>query len=328
MSVVYIVYARFSWLSFERQERYVLPTAEKMKSITEKLDVHIAKELSRIKREAEATTRWSPIVRVSIFVSSAIVVVLAVAAYLFLSVIRKTFVNLLIGWKGMALGSLSIMFDKFFQLVVQLTGAFHIPVSVVEVVLYPFRLICGLADLFNVDSFYSLLVVTCQGAKSPIKLFIDSFVLGVAILFIESKYNFLWAMSLQEMNKAFLVKYWIEGRKILSATFLVYSTAFVLSSTNPFITMLRFLLSFVNFGSFFASLLIPLILKNYGPAWAFGIPGTKWRVGLESLVGLLPVGGDVVGLHGGNGDCASVVDFVLCAEPAFARRLARIDCAD
>jgi Domain of unknown function (DUF4112) len=29
---------------------------------------------------------------------------------------------------------------------------------------------------------------------------------------------------------------------------------------------------------------------------AFGIPGTKWRVGLESLVGLLPVGGDVVGL--------------------------------
>ncbi|QSQ27857.1 MFS transporter [Pyxidicoccus parkwayensis] len=29
----------------------------------------------------------------------------------------------------------------------------------------------------------------------------------------------------------------------------------------------------INFGSFFASLFIPLVLKNFGPAWAFGIPG-------------------------------------------------------
>ncbi|MFY2764719.1 oligopeptide:H+ symporter [Arenimonas sp. MALMAid1274] len=29
----------------------------------------------------------------------------------------------------------------------------------------------------------------------------------------------------------------------------------------------------INFGSFFASLLMPLVLKNWGPAWAFGIPG-------------------------------------------------------
>src|SRR5688500_11077241 len=29
----------------------------------------------------------------------------------------------------------------------------------------------------------------------------------------------------------------------------------------------------INFGSFFASLLMPLFLKNYGPAVAFGIPG-------------------------------------------------------
>ncbi|WP_141734295.1 POT-type proton-dependent oligopeptide transporter [Oligoflexus tunisiensis] len=29
----------------------------------------------------------------------------------------------------------------------------------------------------------------------------------------------------------------------------------------------------INFGSFFASLLIPLILQHYGPSWAFGVPG-------------------------------------------------------
>ncbi|RZA18226.1 MAG: MFS transporter [Proteobacteria bacterium] len=34
----------------------------------------------------------------------------------------------------------------------------------------------------------------------------------------------------------------------------------------------------INFGSFFASLFIPLILKNYGPAWAFGIPGVLMAI--------------------------------------------------
>ncbi|RAP58114.1 oligopeptide:H+ symporter [Oleiagrimonas sp. MCCC 1A03011] len=29
----------------------------------------------------------------------------------------------------------------------------------------------------------------------------------------------------------------------------------------------------INFGSFFASLLMPIILREYGPTWAFGIPG-------------------------------------------------------
>jgi hypothetical protein len=39
-------------------------------------------------------------------------------------------------------------------------------------------------------------------------------------------------------------------------------------------------------------------LRSISDLWdrALGIPGTKWRVGLESVVGLLPVGGDVVGL--------------------------------
>jgi Domain of unknown function (DUF4112) len=39
-------------------------------------------------------------------------------------------------------------------------------------------------------------------------------------------------------------------------------------------------------------------LRTVSDLWdrAFSIPGTQWRVGLESLAGLLPIGGDVVGL--------------------------------
>lgn len=109
-----------------------------------------------------------------------------------------------------------------------------------------------LADLFNIDDFYNLLSVTCQGAKAPIKLFIDCFVLGVAILFIKSNYNFLWAMTFQEMNRLTVIKFWIRGKQLLSLKFTLAVVTFALSSTNPFITMLRFCLSYVNFGAFFA----------------------------------------------------------------------------
>jgi hypothetical protein len=39
-------------------------------------------------------------------------------------------------------------------------------------------------------------------------------------------------------------------------------------------------------------------LRQLSNLWdrAWGIPGTRWRVGLESIVGLLPVGGDALGL--------------------------------
>lgn len=38
----------------------------------------------------------------------------------------------------------------------------------------------------------------------------------------------------------------------------------------------------INFGSFFASLLMPLVLKHYGAAWAFGLPGVL--MGLATLL--------------------------------------------
>ena len=96
----------------------------------------------------------------------------------------------MIGWKALNLGSLSVMFSKFIQLVEQLTAVFQIPPYVIRGLMYPLILICQLAELFDIDLLYDLLTVTCEGAKSPIELFIDSFVLGVAILFINSKYNF------------------------------------------------------------------------------------------------------------------------------------------
>ncbi len=159
--------------------------------------------------------------------------------------------NLLVGWKGLDLGSISFMFERFAILVERLTGPLQIPTYTLQILLYPVKLICQLADLFDVDSLYNLLTVICQGAKAPIVLFVDSFVLGVAILFIKSNYNFLWAITFQEMNRFTVLKYWLEKKKICSISFIVAAMVYLLLSTNPFLTMLRVSLSYVNFGAFF-----------------------------------------------------------------------------
>jgi hypothetical protein len=83
---------------------------------------------------------------------------------------RKVFINLLIGWKAFDLGSLSIMFGKFMQLIEQLTAVLQIPPYVLRNLLYPLVLICQVAERFDIDLLYNLFSVTCQGAKAPIDL--------------------------------------------------------------------------------------------------------------------------------------------------------------
>ena len=252
MSAVYIVYARFNVLSFDRRERFVRPVAERMKAISEILESQISKRLEEIKKMKKAIA-LSSTVKVFVFIVSAVAIIFGSAVALFFSIMRKVFVNLLIGWKGMKLGNMNLMLDKFIGLVELICGAVNIPSHFLLYLLYPFGILYKLVDLLSFVDVYSLLTVTCQGAKSPIELFIDSAVLGVAILFIKSDYNFLWAMTFQEMNKLTVMKFWIQGKKLLSFSFLLAIIASALTSTNPFITMLRFFLSFVNFGAFFVN---------------------------------------------------------------------------
>ena len=168
MSLVYIVFGRFEKLSFDRRERYVRPIAERMIAITGKLEESIAAILARIKSEARFGSSLSAHVRVGTFAIASAVIIVGSAIALFLSVMRKVFFNLLIGWKGLQLGSLGTMFDKFIGLAEQLTGVLNIPFYYVKYLFYPFVVICKVAELVNVNAFYNLLTVVCEGAKSPI----------------------------------------------------------------------------------------------------------------------------------------------------------------
>ena len=253
MSLVYIVFGRFERLSFDRQERYVRPIAGKISSISAKLEIEISKILTEIREKRRAKSELSPTSKICIFLGSAIIFMVLVGINIFFNVIRKVFFDLIIGWKGLNLGSLANMFQKFFSLIMQLLGPLRIPAFVVQALLYPFVFMYQVAELLSVDYFYKLLTVTCQGAKSPIELFVDCFVLGVAILFINSNYNFLWSATFQEMNRLLVVKHLIERSKLFSKHFVLSSAALFITMNNPFIIILRFFLSYVDFGAFFVN---------------------------------------------------------------------------
>jgi hypothetical protein len=146
MSLVYIVFARFDRLSFDRRERYVRPVAERMIILTAMLNESIAEILAGTKKEKNAKKSLSALVRVSIFILCSIVIIVGSAVGIFLSVMRKVFFNLLVGWKSLQVGGLSTMFEKFIGLAVQLTGVLNLPTSFVQYLFYPFALIYKLAD--------------------------------------------------------------------------------------------------------------------------------------------------------------------------------------
>ena len=253
-----------------------------MTKLTEQMNEKIAVLIRSKKRKMNI--RLSPFEKVCIFILSTFVIVFGVAIYLFLSLLQKTFFNVLIGWKGLSLGSLAVMFAKFVAVVGQLVVALHVPTILIQIFVYPFSLIYQVADFTNVDLLYELLTVTCQGAKAPIELFIDSFVLGVAVLFIRSNYSVLWSLTLQEMNKSITVKYWIDSEKLLTYDFILSAIAFVITAANPFISILRFFLSFVNFAAFFAE---HYVTHSLSPA-CIGIAGYEnqelWLVDATSVL--------------------------------------------
>ena len=94
MSTVYIVFARFDLLSLERQEKYVRPVAESIKSFTEQLNAEIA-ELYFEAKTVLPDLFLSPHLRVFCFAWAVIIIIPGSAMTLFFSVLRKVFFNLL-----------------------------------------------------------------------------------------------------------------------------------------------------------------------------------------------------------------------------------------
>ena len=252
MGLVYVVFGRFHFLSFELQEYYVYPVTGKIIAIILKLKNAIkilTEEVNRNRLPEELSSGE----RIFIWLLVVFLTVFGSAAGFLISVGQIVFFNLIIGWNGLNLGPLSEMFDTFENIVLQMGDAIYIPSVVVEALLYPLELEYILAEALRVDNIYSSLPVPCLGAKAPIELFIFGLIVTMAILFIQSNFNFIWAMTLHDMDEKLLMKNWIQKKTLFSIYLPALALVCVVTNTNPFTIFLRFLLSFVNYGVFFAN---------------------------------------------------------------------------
>ena len=141
MSTVYIVFAKFDRLSFDRHERFIRPAVAIHEGVQNVCD-HL--------KDSSEEHDLSSTARVCCFLLAMVAIVPCTYRGVVVPVDSaegKVFLNLLvIGWKGMMnLGSLGSMFDKFPQLVYQLTGPLRMPSSLLQALLYPTPSCCSIA---------------------------------------------------------------------------------------------------------------------------------------------------------------------------------------
>ena len=160
MSFVYIVCDRFDRLSFDRQERHVLPNAKVLMSISKTLSSDIAKMIRH--RRLPKAEELSPRAKITLLITFSIVMLFIATMSVFISLLRRIFFDVLVAWKSLHLESLTLIFSKFLVLLKELTRALGIPFFVIQIILYPLYVLCVLLDSANFNILYQLLNVTCQ----------------------------------------------------------------------------------------------------------------------------------------------------------------------
>ena len=245
-ALIYIVFARFERLSFDRKEKYVLHYAEQSLKIAEMVKQDVQRRRFTIDRLSSKS-------KVAIFIIGStllqIVVMISTAFYMLNSVL----VSLLILWKSMSLGNMTVLVHKLTGVFGSLFATFNFPYEYFYYPLYPFIAIMNAIGDIDFTALYEMLTVVCSGAKAPIVLFIDCMVLGVVIIFLKSNYHILWAISLQNMSRTIVQHHVFSSTntKRWGRNSYLHLLVFVITSANPFILILRYFLSAVNFGIFF-----------------------------------------------------------------------------
>lgn len=256
--MVYIVFGRFERLSFDRKEKYVLPNAKKCLEINEE----VKEDLKKIKK-VQLGLNWTYRKRVNVFLGVTLGLLFISVIVAMFTMMNSLFFDLLILCRGMHIVSPTAVISKITGFIQHLSNILHFSVTSLLFPLYPIFALYEIVSHANPTFIYSLVTVTCEGAKSPIELFIDCVVLGIVITFIKSNYHLLWTVTLFDINKSMVLKNWFKQQSFFDRKFIVCVFALVFTSVNPFLIILRYFLSMVNFGAFFSRF---HIMHNLSPA--------------------------------------------------------------
>ena len=203
----FIMYGRFGKTAFLRRERFVTPLAgiclETINNIKEKMRSRTL-SLSSMSRESSSyTSLWVSWVKVPLFfVFSIMAMVLYVVVY-YISLLYSVIFTSLILWRSISSAfRLPPLLDIISNALKSLAHSLGIPGWILSYLLLPATYLIGVLSNFQLD--LAGLNVTCNGAKAPIELLINCFILSFFVVFVKSEYFLLWNVSFQNLNQSYV----------------------------------------------------------------------------------------------------------------------------
>ena len=244
ISLKYIFYGNLSKTAFNRRERYVVPMAEMCMETN-----NILKERIR-KQPIKRSTMNSSTKALLFLVFSILFICLYVIAF-YIALLYHIFFTSMILWRSMVVSfKLPPLLDIISASVRALAATLGLPVTVFEYLLYPGIIAIKFLSTFQLN--LSSLNVTCNGAKAPIELFMNFFILAVYIIFIKSEYFLLWSVCFKGLNQSFINSNLIKGKIFTNMNVLYCVVVMALFAVNPLQSFLRYSLTFASITTFFA----------------------------------------------------------------------------
>ena len=238
----YILHGNFSRTAFFRRERYVMPVAKLCMQTN-----NVLKE--KIRQQPIKKSKLKSRTKAILFILFSIIFVCLYVAVYFIGLLYHIFFTSMILWRSLAVSfHLPPLLDILSNALASLSASLGIPLSVLSYILLPGIVLIKFLSNFQLN--LSSLNVTCNGAKAPIELLIDFFILAVYIIFVKSEYFLLWSVCFKGLNLSFITSNMIKRKIGMNALACIIVMA--IFAMNPLQSFLRYSLTFASVSTFVA----------------------------------------------------------------------------
>ena len=252
----YVIIGRFHRASFLRIYRVLRP----LQGVAAEINVQLTK-LIFLYADADAIpegfgSRFRPILVLCFLVFSTMIII-PVAMMLYLFTLSTVLYRAMLVWRGLYRFTEKI--DHFYDRMEAVSVAFAEMTGLTELrhVIYPFIVAIDFIAGINID--FGAVEVTCEGSQAPLELLINTFVLGFAVIVIESDFHVYTAHVFGELNHKvartlFHFNLRLKGKGQYRLALACIIVSFILE-LSPLTKLLQFCLSLLTFGVF--------VEKNY-----------------------------------------------------------------
>jgi hypothetical protein len=192
LSIEYLIHGRNHRVAFLRQERVTKDIIKNCKTVMANLYHYVNRAKAERKRDFSRR-----IMKTWIFVLWAVIFVIGVALFSFVSTMSQVFFRSMIVWKGF---HLKYDFTHIMKACVD-AASFILNLPVVAYLFYPAIAAFSFFSNFTID--VEAIDITCEGAQAPMELIINLVILSLTVLVIESDYQIFRAITFNSVTDKF-----------------------------------------------------------------------------------------------------------------------------